>query len=136
MSFFLQHWNKLPRGEYSGGLYIHTVKIWRLCMFLIMLQSSKSGVASSWCRQIWDVCVIHFLYAEGQLADLESNFSVFFPLKSTSEVSQRLRIHFSLIHTQRGRAIPFWIFSDQFDRIPITDWPVCKKRITRYISNL
>ncbi len=27
-----------------------------LCMFPIMLQSSKSGVASSWCRQIWEVC--------------------------------------------------------------------------------
>ncbi len=25
-------------------------------MFLIMLQSSKSGFVSSWCRQIWDVC--------------------------------------------------------------------------------
>ncbi len=24
-------------------------------MFLIILQSSKSGVASSWCRKIWDV---------------------------------------------------------------------------------
>ncbi len=28
--FFRQHWNKLPRGECSGGLYDHTVKIWRL----------------------------------------------------------------------------------------------------------
>ncbi len=27
-----------------------------LCMFLIVLQSSKSGVASSWYRQIWNVC--------------------------------------------------------------------------------
>ncbi len=38
--FFRQHWNKLPRGECSGGLNDHTVKIWRLRMFLIMLQSS------------------------------------------------------------------------------------------------
>ncbi len=45
--FFRQHWNKLLRGECSGGLYDDTVKIWKLCMFLIMLQSSKSGVASS-----------------------------------------------------------------------------------------
>ncbi len=27
-----------------------------LCTFLIILLSSKSGIASSWCRQIWDVC--------------------------------------------------------------------------------
>ncbi len=31
--FFRQHWNKLPRGECSGGLYDQTVKIWRLCVF-------------------------------------------------------------------------------------------------------
>ncbi len=51
----MQHWNKLPRGECSGGLYDHTVKMWRLCLFLIMLQSSNSGVSNSWFRQIWDV---------------------------------------------------------------------------------
>ncbi len=48
--------NKLPRGECSRGLYDHNVRIWTLCMFLIVLRSSKSEVASSWCCQIWDVC--------------------------------------------------------------------------------
>ncbi len=52
--FFRRHWNKLPRVECWVGLFNHTVKIWRLCMFLIGLQSSKSDVASSWYRQMWD----------------------------------------------------------------------------------
>ncbi len=37
LSFFKQHWNKLPMGECSGGLHNHAVKIWSLLMFLIML---------------------------------------------------------------------------------------------------
>ncbi len=32
--------------------------------------------------------VICFLHTEGQLVDLESHFSVFFPLKSTSSVPE------------------------------------------------
>ncbi len=35
----------------------HCKNLKTLCsMFLIMLQSSKNGIASSWCRQIWDMC--------------------------------------------------------------------------------
>ncbi len=45
-------------------------------MFLIMLPSSKSGVASSWCRQIC-VCGSTFLHAGGQPAiGILSNWSL------------------------------------------------------------
>ncbi len=54
--------------------------------------------------------IIRFLHAEGQLADLESHFSVFFPLKSTSEVSKRLKMQFSPVHTQRGEEHPILNF--------------------------
>ncbi len=67
-------------------------------MFLIMLQSSKSEVAGSWCRQIWDVCGHMFLHAEGQLADLESHFSVFFSLNSTSEIGMGEKSIFSIFY--------------------------------------
>ncbi len=76
-------------------------------MFLIMLRSSKSRVTCSWCHQIWDMCGNMFLHVEGQLVDLESHFSAFFPLKSTSEVSQRLKMQFNPIHTQMGGASHF-----------------------------
>ncbi len=56
----------------------------------------------------YETCVVvRFLHAEGQPADLESYFFAFSPLKSTSEVSQRLKMQFSPIHTQRGGGIPF-----------------------------
>ncbi len=96
----------------------HCKNLKTLCMFLIMLQSSKSGDANSGCRQIWDMCGNTFLHVEGQLIDLESHFSVFSPLKFISKVSQRLKRQFSPIRTQRGGGIPFWTFSDQFDGIP------------------
>ncbi len=38
------------------ALYNHTVNIWRPHRFLIALQSSKSGVAGSWCRRMRNVC--------------------------------------------------------------------------------
>ncbi len=80
--FFRQHWNELPRGEYSGGFYDHTVKIWRLyvcfssCFNPIKVKLSVSGAAK------FEMCgVIHFLHTEGQLANLESHFSAFFSLE-------------------------------------------------------
>ncbi len=61
----------------------------------------------------FEMCVvIRFLNTEGQLADLESHFSVFFPLKSVSEVSQGLKMQFSPIHTQRGRGAFHFEFSE------------------------
>ncbi len=51
--------------------------------------------------------VIRFLHVEGQLADFESHFSVFSPLKSTSEMAQRLKMQFTPIHTQMGVASHF-----------------------------
>ncbi len=106
------------------------------CTFLIMLQSSKSAVACNWCRQIWDVRGNTFFTCWKSAGwSWKSFFSLF-----------HLEIHFwgvseaknavQAIHTQRGGGIPFWIFSDQFDRIPIAGWPsACKKRITTHISN-
>ncbi len=47
--FFRQHWNKPPRGECSGGLYNHSVKIWRLyvcfslCCSLVKMELSLAG---------------------------------------------------------------------------------------------
>ncbi len=65
---------------------------------LVKVELPVTGVAK------FEKCmIIHFLHAEGQLADLESHFLVFSPLKSTSEMSQRLKMQFSPIHTQRGR---------------------------------
>ncbi len=67
--FFKQHWNKLPRGECSGGLYDHTVKIWRLyvcsslCFSLVKVELPVAGAAK------FEVfVVICFLHAEGQPA--------------------------------------------------------------------
>ncbi len=96
----------------------HCKSLKTLCMFLIILQYSKSGVASSCCCQIWDGCGNTFFTCWSRLADLETNFSVFFPMKSTSEASQRVKMQFSPIHIQRGGGISFWIFSDQFEGIP------------------
>ncbi len=51
----------------------------------------------------FEMCVVlRFSHAKGRLADLESHFSVFSPLKSTSEVSRRLKMWLSPIRTQRG----------------------------------
>ncbi len=44
--FFGQYWNTLPRGEWLGGLYGRTVKIWRLYMF-----PKPSRVKSCECRK-------------------------------------------------------------------------------------
>ncbi len=69
LSFFRQHWNKLPRRECSVGLYDHTVKIWKLhvcfssCFSLVKVELSVNGAAK------FEMCVsIHFLHAEGQPA--------------------------------------------------------------------
>ncbi len=73
-------------------------------MFLIMLLSSKSGFASSWCRQIWDECKV-----------AGRPWKLFFSLfKTTSEMSQRLKMQFSSVHTERGGISHF---EYQFDRI-------------------
>ncbi len=118
------------KGENVQEFVDHTVKIWRLyvcfssCFSLVKVELLGAGAVK------FEMCVvIPFLHAEGQLVNLESHFSVFSTLKSTSEVSPRLKIQFSPIHTQRGGGISFWIFSDQFNRIPITG-PACKKHIT------
>ncbi len=89
-----------------------------LCMFLIMLLSSKIILASSWCRQIWDVCGNKFFTCWRSTGLPWKSFFSLFPLKSTSEVSHRLKMQFIPIHTQRGGCIPFWIFNGQFDGIP------------------
>ncbi len=40
-------------------------------------------------------------------------------------------------NSQRGRGISFWIFSDQFDGIPIAGWlSACKKNITTHTSQI
>ncbi len=78
--FFRQHWNKLPRGECSGGLYDHTIKIWKLCVCfssyfsLVKVELPVTGAIKFEMRM-----VIHFLHAEGQLTDIESHFSIFSP---------------------------------------------------------
>ncbi len=136
--FFRQHLNKLPRGEFLGGLYDHTVKIWKLyvrfssCFSLVKVELPVAGAAK------FEMCVIiHFLLAEGQLADLESHFSV----------SSSLEVHFwdvpeakNVVQPNsysKGRGISFCIFSDQFDRIPIAGWPsACKNCFITYVSNL
>ncbi len=69
---------------------------------LVKVELPVAGVAK------FEMCmVIRFLHAEGQLTDLEGHFSVFFPLNSTFVVSQRLKMQFSRIHTQRGGASHF-----------------------------
>ncbi len=60
--FFRQHCNKLTRGECSRGLYDHTVKIWKLYLCFSSCFNLVSGVASSWCRQIWDAYGNAFFY--------------------------------------------------------------------------
>ncbi len=80
---------------------------------------------------------IPFWIFSDQFDGIPSYFSVFFLLKSTSEVSQKLKLQFSPIHTQRGGDLSFWIFSDQFNKIPIAGYlQHIKKHITTYISNL
>ncbi len=80
----------------------HCKNLKTVCTFLIMLQSSKSGVFPVAGAVKFEMCmVICFLHAEGQLADLKSHFLVFFPFKSTSEVS-KLKMQFCPTHTQRG----------------------------------
>ncbi len=107
--FFRQHWNKLPRGECSGDFYDHTVKIWRLVCFSSCFSQVKVELLVAGATNFEMRVVIRYLHAEGQLADLQSHFSVFSPLKSTSDVSQRLKKQFNPIHTQR-RA-PYFEFS-------------------------
>ncbi len=72
--FFGQHWNKLPRGEFLGGLYDHTVKIWKLnvcfssCFSLVKVDVPVAIIAK------FEMCVaICFLHAEGQPAIWNSN---------------------------------------------------------------
>ncbi len=62
--------------------------------------------------------IIRFLHAEGQLVDLESHFSVFSPLISTSQVSQRSKMQFSVNSYWKGRGHPILNFQRQFDGIP------------------
>ncbi len=84
--FFRLHWNELPKGECSGGLYDYSVKIWRLfvCFSLFFsLVRVKFPVADA---PKFEICVvIHFLHAEGQPAvKILLNWS----LKIKNEMSQ------------------------------------------------
>ncbi len=155
-----------------------------LCMFLIMLQSSKSGVASSWCCQIWDLCgntfftfwrstswpwksffslfplEIHFWGVPGAKNAVQPNsyiklrghlilnfrWPVWWNSKSFFSLFP-IEIHFwgvpeaksavQLNSYLKGRSISFWIFSDQFHRIPIAGWPsTCKKNVLPHISQI
>ncbi len=66
LTFFLrQHWTKLLREECSGGLYDHTLKIWKLN---VCFSSCVSEVARSWSAKFEMYVVIHFAHAEGQPA--------------------------------------------------------------------
>ncbi len=56
LSFFLATLKKTTkRRMFRRFVRPHCKNLKTLCMFLIILQSSKSGVASNWCCQIWDV---------------------------------------------------------------------------------
>ncbi len=79
---------------------------------------------------------IPFWIFSDQFDGIPSHFSVFIPLKSTSAVSQSLKMQFSPIHTQRGGNILFWIFSDQFDRIPTAGWPSTCKNVLPHTSQI
>ncbi len=61
--FFRPYWNKLPRGDYSGGLYDYTVKIWKLyvcfssCFSLLKVELPVAGAAKFEMLKL-----IHFFY--------------------------------------------------------------------------
>ncbi len=75
--------------------------------------------------------VIHFLHDEDQL--LESLLSLESHFWSVPEAKNAVQPN----SYSKGRGISFWIFSDQFDRIPIAGWPSAgKKRVAMHISNL
>ncbi len=66
--FFGLHWNRLPRGEFLGGLYHHTVKIWRHVCFSSYFSLVKVELPVAGAAKFEKCVVIYFLHAEGQPA--------------------------------------------------------------------
>ncbi len=109
-------------------LYCKNLKT--LCMFLIMLRSSKSGVASSWCCQFWDVCGNTFFTGWRSVGRPESQFFSLFTLE----------IHFWGVPEAKNAVLKeegASHFEFSVTSLMEADWPsACKKRISTYVPNL